>query len=1335
MTYPRWQQLKDLFAAAVPLPAAEREAFLQGHGADDELVQEVLTLLAAQQSNAPSDLGSTVDRSDDVPPHSEGPGTRIGPYTLREPIGEGGFGTVYAAEQEAPIRRRVALKIVKPGMDSRQVLARFEQERQALALMDHPNIARVFDGGSTPSGRPFFVMELVQGEPITDYCDHERLTTTERLVLFADVVRAVQHAHQKGVIHRDLKPSNVLVTVVDGRPIPKVIDFGIAKATQGRLTDRTLFTEHKQTLGTPLYMSPEQAHLSGVDVDTRSDVYSLGVLLYELLTGTTPFSRDELFRAGEAEMYRVLREVEPQRPSTRIATLGRIGATTAERRRVERRQLGSLLRGDLDWIVMKCLEKERARRYGNASDLVRDVERHLAGEAVSAVPPSLGYRVRKFVRRHRARVAAAVAVGLVAAAGLLAFVWSEQRRATDAQEAAAAREFDAYVARIQAADAALANDDVRTVRQNLEACPEHLRHWEWHYLDAASERSEFILAGHEGPVRFVAYDQKGEQLVTASDDGTARLWDPRTGKACGVLNHGGAGVRKAQFHPDGRWVATATAAGEVAVWDVVNLAKVATLVAARNERVDSDFAWSPDGRLAATVVLDGPTNLWECGAWQQGRVLEASSLHNRVLFAPASPRVLTWSPLHAPTLWDSASGELVAKLMGLNSMVARVRVDAACCFAEGAGGLNLQWKLQDGTEVGRHQGDQGEGIDDDGGWFRWGPDGEVWVGINGDMGGETRTLLGHRARLSFGTFLDYPHMLTASRDATGRMWKRRYDDARESALFLGHTAPITHAAVRPDEQQFATAAEDHTCRLWNLQHTWEQRRSLPMPGSLFGIAFSPDGMHVLTRSSHECQIHDLTTAQPTGSIQPGPVLGYAAWCSDAAFACGPSLGFHDAAGKSLLTTTHGDPNWPHLQDAIASRSHLLLRTQNHFELFHVASGSRIDLGELACADLDPTSPRFVIARKDRTIEVRSLDHDTILCRIPGQPRDVTALRFRPDGQQFLVATTEALEVFATDTGTSVASLPAGAHRDPIWSRDGTHIASWSTDGIQVFDARNGERLCGVKPATIGATPEDCLFGRKRRFDLSPDGARLLVCWADDQATPSLYETKSGRELLRLRGRAAAAGMQGTFSPDGRTIAVCSYGDDVTLWDSRRMSERLAAIRPLLMQQGRDLEAAGAAAQHRARAERLAKARTSQDTLAAICSQKASAEQQTELLTLLRAALADAPGDFTIQQHLAVAAYQGGAYADCERLLAELDKAPGRDQDHCGKPVELSFLTMAQSRLGKRDAALANLTLLGDYDPDNLAYAAFGLTCHELQRQARAVFLECFPDAKLPEARK
>jgi serine/threonine protein kinase/Flp pilus assembly protein TadD len=385
---------------------AERAAFLDRACAGDadlrhridRLLQRHLQGGSFLESPA-SDLLATADE-----PIRERPGTPIGPYKLLEPIGEGGFGVVFMAEQSEPIRRRVALKVLKPGMDTRQVVARFEAERQALALMDHPHIARVFDGGETPTGRPYFVMELVKGVPITDFCDQGRLTPRERLGLFVHVCQAVQHAHQKGIIHRDLKPSNVLVTLQDGTPLVKVIDFGIAKALGQQLTDKTLFTGFAQMIGTPLYMSPEQAALSNSDVDTRSDIYSLGVLLYELLTGTTPFDKQRFQEAGYDEMRRIIREEEPPRPSTRISTLGQAATTVSAQRKSEPRRLSQLCRGELDWIVMKALEKARDRRYETASAFAADVQRFLNDEPVLACPPSAGYRLHKFVRRHKTGV-------------------------------------------------------------------------------------------------------------------------------------------------------------------------------------------------------------------------------------------------------------------------------------------------------------------------------------------------------------------------------------------------------------------------------------------------------------------------------------------------------------------------------------------------------------------------------------------------------------------------------------------------------------------------------------------------------------------------------------------------------------------------------------------------------------------------------------------------------------------------------------------------------------------------------------------------------------------
>ena len=366
-------------------------------------------------------------------------GMRTGRYRLLRQLGEGGCGVVYLAEQEEPVRRRVAFKVIKLGMDTKNVIARFDAERQALAMMDHPNIAKVLDGGATESGRPYFVLELVQGVKITEYCDKKELTGSQRLKLFIQVCQAIQHAHQKGVIHRDIKPSNVLVTTHDGTPVPKVIDFGIAKAIEGRLMDDTDFTADGQVVGTPAYMSPEQAEMSGLDVDTRSDIYSLGVMLYELLTGRTPFDQKELVQSGLDEMRRTLREKEPQRPSTMLTSLTNTDlAVTAKHRRLEPPKLIKSLKGDLDWIVMKALEKERQRRYETANALAMDVRRYLNNEPVNARPPSQFYRLQKLIQRNKVICACGLVVALTLIAGLevsTSFFFKERQARMEAEQA------------------------------------------------------------------------------------------------------------------------------------------------------------------------------------------------------------------------------------------------------------------------------------------------------------------------------------------------------------------------------------------------------------------------------------------------------------------------------------------------------------------------------------------------------------------------------------------------------------------------------------------------------------------------------------------------------------------------------------------------------------------------------------------------------------------------------------------------------------------------------------------------------------------------------------
>jgi len=455
------QREEDIFDQARQIKdPAQRAVYLDRACAGDRALRARLEGLLAVQPDAEAFFAGTIsalklpaelsvvlpkagatEEAADALAGEEPLGTRIGRYKLIQKIGEGGGGTVYGAEQEEPVRRRVALKIIKLGMETKSVIARFEAERQALAMMDHPNIARVFDAGATERGRPYFVMELVRGIKITDYCDQNHLDTRDRLELFIKVCHAIQHAHQKGIIHGDIKPSNIMVTLHDGQPVPKVIDFGISKATEARLTDKSLFTSYAQLIGTPAYMSPEQAEMSGLDIDTRSDIYSLGVVLYELLTGRTPFDPKELIAAGLDEMRRTLREKEPPRPSVRLNTLRPDELSSAALNRHQNAVgLVSSLRGDLDWVVMKALEKERARRYETANGLAMDVQRHLDNEPVLARPPSRRYRFQKLVRRNRGVFFAVGAVAATLIAGMGTSTWLFLREREARQRAVAAEQ-------------------------------------------------------------------------------------------------------------------------------------------------------------------------------------------------------------------------------------------------------------------------------------------------------------------------------------------------------------------------------------------------------------------------------------------------------------------------------------------------------------------------------------------------------------------------------------------------------------------------------------------------------------------------------------------------------------------------------------------------------------------------------------------------------------------------------------------------------------------------------------------------------------------------------
>ncbi|MBS0187467.1 MAG: serine/threonine protein kinase [Planctomycetes bacterium] len=785
-------KLRELFDSAMQRPAPERAAFLQEACAGDTLLRDRLEqLIKAAEADgtflsAPTgELGTTARAHRHSMPLVEAPGTRIGLYKLLQLIGEGGFGSVFLAEQEKPVRRRVALKILKLGMDTKSIIARFEAERQALALMDHPHIARVLDAGATESGRPFFVMEYVVGDAITRFADAHKLDVEARLALFQQVCQAVQHAHTKGIIHRDLKPGNVLVSMSDGKPFAKVIDFGIAKATAQPLTEKTLFTEHRQLLGTPEYMSPEQAEGSA-DIDTRTDVYALGVLLYELLTGATPFDAKRLRSAAYAELQRIIKEEEPPLPSVRLKRDLTTLAETAAARQIEPAKLNSMVRGELDWIVMKSLDKDRTRRYESASQLAADVQRHLAGEPVVAAPPSTAYRVRKFVKRNRGPVvaAAAVAIALLCGGGVAWWQWraSERLRLEAERTAESLRE---------------ANERAIT---NAKGLTKQL--WESKYykgmkpqpgmpmlIGARPDRNIEVTRSSDSESAYTLYalDAEKRRLPATSDD------------AYLVANYVSATLfadyeaANSELEKSNQSLQRQADAAERSAY-TANIALAQAAMQANN--------W-PEARQRLQACPPGKRG-WEWDLLSResaGTLWAKRGDFKKVAMSSDGRQLVALSSDQPPQIWDATSGERLLKL---------ATDDSVNCAAFSPDGRRLATASINGLV-------------------------DLW----NDAGTHLASLRGHTDQVNSVAFdTDGRSLVTASVDGTVRLWDATAGTSR--AVMRGSGMPVTCAAISPDGARIVATSTEGTLWIWSAS-TGELVREIPIGAdSLWSLALAPD---------------------------------------------------------------------------------------------------------------------------------------------------------------------------------------------------------------------------------------------------------------------------------------------------------------------------------------------------------------------------------------------------------------------------------------------------------------------------------------------------------------
>jgi len=1045
-----------------------------------------------------SDVDATLEESHLI----EGPGTKIGRYELLSLIGEGGMGLVYLAEQKEPVKRRVALKIIKPGMDSKQVIARFEAERQTLALLEHPNIAHVFDAGTTDAGRPYFVMEYVEGKSITKYCDEQKLSVEQRLELFQQVCEGVHHAHQKGIIHRDIKPSNILVSVCGQRAVPKIIDFGIAKAITQPLSGKTAYTEQGQLLGTPEYMSPEQAEMAYEQVDTRSDIYSLGVVLYELLAGVPPFDTKRLREGGIGHIQQVICEEEPRTPSARLTSLGDKAKAVAQSRRTQIITLTRRLHRELEWIPMKAMRKDRTRRYRSASELADDIQNYLNGTPLIAGPESAVYRTRKFVRKHAgsvamvALVAVAIVIGLVAS--ILLGCRAEQARR---QEAAARKQVEQalvraenaekatkekaeelrralYVNSIQLADAKYREANIRRVRELLESCPNDLRGWEWYRLNHIMDQSVMTLRGHSDEVHGMAVSPDGKRIVSGSVDKTVKVWDAATGAELMTLRGHEGGINSVAFSQDGKHIVSGSEDKTIKIWDAATGAEVMTLRGHSDEV--RGVAFGPDGKRIVSGSFDATIKVWNAANGDELMTIRGHECKiGPVSFSPDGRRIVSGSidnklkGNQTIKVWDAATGAEVMTLCGHSDWIWSIafRPDGKRIISSSADDTIMLWDASTGAELMTLRGHKLEVYD-----VAFSPDGKrivsgssdgtikVW---DGSTGAELMSLVGHENEVWSVAFSpDGMHIISSSEDKTIKVWDAAI--RAEVVTLSGHRGGVISIAFSPDGKRLVSGSGDKTIKVWNVETGAELMTLRGHDNSVGYASFSPDGKRIVS-----------------GSVDK-------------------TVKVWDAANGAELMTLRGHD------------------------------------GRVLNAAFSPDGKRIVSSDAgDGTIKVWDASTGAELMTLRGHKggRRVT---FSPDGKRIVLGSSDgAIKVWDASTGAEVMTIQG--HSDFVFSvaisPDGKRIVSGSWDPtIKVWDAVSG--------AEVLTLPGD---GPVLGVAISPDGKRIIS--GSMAGTVKVWDSASGTELMTLVVGNRDDVSSVAFSPDGKTIAAGCFQNIIKLWES------------------------------------------------------------------------------------------------------------------------------------------------------------------------------------------